>query len=88
MSEAVQDAETVVGEAHRNGIAKLVVAAFAGAMAGAMAGLMLAPDRGAETRRRICEGMRTRSSACREKLGPLLQRMSCRRSERKGTEED
>jgi gas vesicle protein len=88
MSEAVQDAEMVVEEAHGNEMGELVVAALAGAMAGAMAGLMLAPDRGVETRRRICEGMRSCCSTCRERLQPLLQRAARRGWAAESAEED
>ncbi len=61
------------GEEGLDHYGKMLLAALVGAMAGALAGILLAPDRGAETRRRLRAGVLRCCASTREKLRPLLR---------------
>jgi hypothetical protein len=52
---------------------KLLLAGLGGLLVGALAGVLLAPDRGSETRRRIRDSIVSCCATCRERLGPLLR---------------
>jgi gas vesicle protein len=72
MPSAIEQTELIEEELDENGCEKLFIAVLAGAAVGAIAALLLAPDRGAETRRKLGEHLTRCCAKCREKLQPLL----------------
>lgn len=52
-----------------NNTAKIIVAVLAGAAAGVVAGILLAPDKGSETRKKVAEAGRKVSSTVSDMLG-------------------
>jgi hypothetical protein len=77
MAEATEQARLIEEEAAGGEAGRLLLTGVAGLMVGAMAGLMLAPDCGAEVRRRVRESIVTCCSTCRDRLRPLV-RCVCR----------
>jgi len=56
-----------------NDTGKIILAFAAGALAGAIAGVLLAPDKGSETRRKMAEGIKDQLSKGKEKLSDLKE---------------
>lgn len=54
-----------------NDTGKIILAFAAGALAGAIAGILLAPDKGSETRRKMAEGMKDQFAKGRQKFDDL-----------------
>ncbi|MBP7554708.1 MAG: YtxH domain-containing protein [Chitinophagaceae bacterium] len=56
-----------------NDTGKIILAFAAGALAGAIAGVLLAPDKGSETRRKMSEGMKDQFAKGRQKFDDLKE---------------
>lgn len=56
-----------------NDTGKIILAFAAGALAGAIAGILLAPDKGSETRRKMSEGMKDQFAKGRQKFDDLKE---------------
>jgi len=56
-----------------NDTGKIILAFAAGALAGAIAGVLLAPDKGSETRRKMAEGIKDQLCKGKEKLSDLKE---------------